>query len=480
MNKETIDKIKAEARLLCDNLQKTDEVEQFWTIEQFRKTYPEVLKYKLTIERDAIIDVLDEYLFAMVDSKEAYNPVFSIYKVMMKHPRGLSDETKAMLSERLQDRFNVEIKRLKEGEDYSLHSVLEMGKAIAKYLNKSGERQEVETVLGFMADAIEISCENLADMRGTSLLYDLSILSKNLGCMDTYERVNRMMEKGAPHTHESMGKIEIPLTIKQEYIDTLYAGITEGKTVDESITSYVLRYLPEDNKIRDHIEASRRNSMLHHFTQVLYSSSGHLSTIIRPGVEHTEEQNRNMYSSWLQYQGALMHIIVLTAMREGLFTVDNLMGYISQSDIITPRRAQIIQTGLTAYLDEDYVVAISLLIPQIEYMIREMYRACGFSVIDNDQIGTTNDALGTILNSHPLRINDYNIGDYLHIILSDRKGWNLRNLYCHGLTESFSCINADRLVHILLLIAFLTRKSVNLETKDDGNKNTHQMAPSMI
>lgn len=58
MNKETIDKIKEEARLLCDNLQKTDEVEQFWTIEQFRKTYPEVLKYKLTIERDAIIDVL--------------------------------------------------------------------------------------------------------------------------------------------------------------------------------------------------------------------------------------------------------------------------------------------------------------------------------------------------------------------------------------------------------------------------------------
>ena len=29
MNKETIDKIKEEARLLCDNLQKTDEVEQF-------------------------------------------------------------------------------------------------------------------------------------------------------------------------------------------------------------------------------------------------------------------------------------------------------------------------------------------------------------------------------------------------------------------------------------------------------------------
>ena len=369
MNKETIDKIREEARLLCDNLQKTDDVKQFWTIEQFRKTYPEVLKYKLTIERDAIIDVLDEYLFAMIDSKEAYNPVYSIYKVMMKHPRGLSDETKAMLSERLQDRFNVEIKRLKEGEDYSLHSVLEMGKAIAKDLNKSGERQEVETVLGFMADAIEISCENLADMRGTSLLYELSVLSKNLGAKDTYERVNRLMEKSAPHTIDSMGKIEIPLSIQQDEIDILYASMTGGKTADESITSFVFRYLPKDGDIHGFIEASRNTSMLHHFTQVLYSSNGYLSTIIRPGEEHTEEQNRHMYSTWLQYQGALMHLIVLTAIREGLFSLDNLMEYICQSEIITPRRAQIIQTGLTAYLDEDYIIAISLLIPQTEYLI---------------------------------------------------------------------------------------------------------------
>ena len=125
-------------------------------------------------------------------------------------------------------------------------------------------------------------------------------------------------------------------------------------------------------------------------------------------------------------------------------------------------------------------MAISLLIPQIEYMIREMYRACGFSVIDNDQIGTTNDALGTILNSHPLRINDYNIGDYLHIILSDRKGWNLRNLYCHGLTESFSCINADRLVHILLLIAFLTRKSTSTEKVNDADEYAHKRASGMV
>lgn len=480
MKKDGIAKIKEEASILCKNLKNISEQEQFWTIEQFRKTYPDVLKYNLSYERDTVISLLSEYLSSMIDSKEACNPVFAIYKIMMKHPRCLSEEVKGMLSERLRDRFDAEIQRLNQGEDYSLYAVLEMGKAIAKDLNKSGNKTEVGTILEFMADAIENSCDNLADMRGTSLLYELSVLSKNLGAKDTYERVNRLMEKSAPHTIDSMGKIEIPLSIQQDEIDILYASMTEGKTADESITSFVFRYLPKDGDIHGFIETSRNTSMLHHFTQVLYSSNGHLSTIIRPGEKHTEEQNRHMYSTWLQYQGALMHLIVLTAIREGLFTLDNLMEYICQSEIITPRRAQIIQTGLTAYLDEDYVIAISLLIPQTEFLIREMYRACGFSVIDNDQIGTTNDALGTILNSHPLIINDYNIGDYLHVILSDRKGWNLRNLYCHGLTESFNCINADRILHILLLVALFTRASASTEKVNDADEYAHKRASGMV
>lgn len=480
MKKDGIAKIKEEASILCKNLKNTSEQEQFWTIEQFRKTYPDVLKYNLSYERDTVISLLSEYLSSMIDSKEACNPVFAIYKVMMKHPRSLSEEVKGMLSNRLRERFDTEIRRLKQGEDYSLYAVLEMGKAIAKDINKSGNKTEVGTILEFMADAIENSCDNLADMRGTSLLYELSVLSKVLGAKDTYERVNRLMGKSAPHTIDSMRIIEIPLSIQQDEIDILYASMTGGKTADESITSFVFRYLPKNGDIHGFIEASRNTSILHHFTQVLYSSNGHLSTIIHPGEEHTEEQNRHMYSTWLQYQGALMHLIVLTAIREGLFSLDNLMEYICQSEIITPRRAQIIQTGLTAYLDEDYIIAISLLIPQTEYLIREMYRACGFSVIDNDQIGTTNDALGTILNSHPLIINDYNIGDYLHVILSDRKGWNLRNLYCHGLTESFNCINADRIIHILLLVAFITRESASTETVNNADEYAHKRASGMV
>lgn len=97
------------------------------------------------------------------------------------------------------------------------------------------------------------------------------------------------------------------------------------------------------------------------------------------------------------------------------------------------------------------------MIPQIEYMVRAFYAQNGYSVTSNDIIGTTSDALGTLLNNEEIVILDRDITRYLRTILSNRTGWNLRNLYCHGIDDSFSLIQADRVFHIILLMAVLSQ-----------------------
>ncbi len=152
-----------------------------------------------------------------------------------------------------------------------------------------------------------------------------------------------------------------------------------------------------------------------------------------------------------------MHLIIIAGQRRGLFTVDRIMNFITKSPILTPRRASIIEKGIYAYIEYDYISAMSILIPQIEYMVRSFYAQNGYTVTSNDYVGTMSDALGTLLNNDEIKILDWDVTRYLRTILTNRTGWNLRNLYCHGIDDSFSIIQADRVFHILLLMAVLSQ-----------------------
>ena len=46
---------------------------------------------------------------------------------------------------------------------------------------------------------------------------------------------------------------------------------------------------------------------------------------------------------------------------------------------------------------------------------------------------------------------------YFRVLLTDLRGWNIRNDVCHGISpyESFSKMVADRLIHILLVLGQL-------------------------
>lgn len=43
---------------------------------------------------------------------------------------------------------------------------------------------------------------------------------------------------------------------------------------------------------------------------------------------------------------------------------------------------------------------------------------------------------------------------YLRILFTNQKGWNLRNLICHGISQTslFNSMTADRVFHALLCI----------------------------
>jgi hypothetical protein len=118
---------------------------------------------------------------------------------------------------------------------------------------------------------------------------------------------------------------------------------------------------------------------------------------------------------------------------------------------------------LNAYFCEDYLVAIHLLIPQIEEAIRNLIEYSGGNVLKPSrnggyQLRTFDDLLRDDLIERGL---GENFANYFRILFTDQRGWNLRNEVCHGMANPnrFDAQTADRVIHGLLCLGLIKKKS---------------------
>lgn len=457
MDYSDIQNVKKQVPVLIGNLKNKGDFGDFEILQQLRLTVPELIKLNLKEDIESIKPELLSFTQAEKDNRP-YNTPLHVYELVTSCRKVFSkDETKNYVKI-LESRFEEDCTITPGSNDFDLHSIIEMGKALSLFRFKQSSFDDVDRILNATIDCIEKSDTDMPGLRTVGIYRDLIRLASNMGRQPVLERLSAILEKNAPKVHKDMARTETSISIPQDVVDKDLDSMVDGHTIDETLTIFAMRYVPTNDQIEDYIRKfHEQNSILSAFTQLFFTTSGTLSHEVRPGPEYKKEQEDQMLSTALSYMTVAMHLIIITGQRRGLFTVDNIMNFIAKSPILTPRRIAIIEKGIYAYMEYDYISAISILVPQIEYMVRAFYAQNGYAVTTNDYIGTTSDALGTLLNNDEIIILDRDITRYLRTILSNRIGWNIRNLYCHGIDDSFSIIHADRVFHILLLMAVLSQ-----------------------
>ena len=457
MDYSNIQNVKDQVPVLVGNLKNKGNFGDFEILQQLRLTVPAVIRFNLKVELDSIKPELLSFTQAEKDNRP-YNTPLHVYELVASCRNAFTkDEREAYIS-LLESRFVEDCEITPDSNDFDLHSIIEIGKTLSLFRFKQSKLDEVDRILNAAIDCIEKSDTDMPGLRTVGIYRDLIRLAANMGRQSVLDRLSAIMEKNAPNVYKDMAKTETSISIPQEIVDKELDSMVDGHTIDETLTIFAMRYVPTNDQIEEYIKKFQaQDSILSAFTHLYFTTSGTLSHEVRPGPEHKKEQEDQMLSTVLSYLTVAMHLIIITGQMRGLFTVDSIMNFIAKSPIFTPRRVAIIEKGIYAYMEYDYISAISILIPQIEYMVRAFYAQNGFTVTSNDYIGTMSDALGTLLNNDEIIIFDWDVTRYLRTILSNRTGWNLRNLYCHGIDDSFSIIQADRVFHILLLLAVLSQ-----------------------
>ena len=455
MTVEDIKKITEESGKLTDNLRNRNGFSQWEIIEQLRKTFPQLVRLNMQDELKSVMPALMDFVTAET-TEMSYNSVLPVYKLIGSNSGKKLKTDLDFFKAALEKRFNLAVSQIIKGDETSLHDAIEMGKLLARYYSRKNNVKDVDNVLGMTLDAIESSNKKSSGLASAAIYKDLATEAYNLGRRDIHKRISRLLEENADDVYKGMSQIQEQKSIPQSLIDCKYMLLTFGKSESEAIDSFVLDMVPDEGKLEEYKGLNNEHvQMLGIFQFLYFRDSGNLAYSINP--ENKEEQDYQLYTEMIGKSTILLELLIRMGKETGLLSIDNIMDYISASPVLSSRRIEIIEKGIRAFLEQDYIISISVLVPQIENMIRSIYRNAGIITTSNDTLGTQSDGLGTLLNNPDAGIFKSGIKKYLQATLSFERGWNLRNEYCHGLTESFNIVHADRLFHIMLLLVYVSK-----------------------
>lgn len=159
----------------------------------------------------------------------------------------------------------------------------------------------------------------------------------------------------------------------------------------------------------------------------------------------------------MEISAPLVRALLSKATARVPLTVDLLMTQVRASPVFAEDRHAIIAHGLRSFLDGEHLASVHLLIPQIKSAIRRLAELIGVPTQRRDKHG----GLDFRMLEELLRDVTVVLGDeqslYLRVLLSDRRGWNLRNEVCHGVlpATAFGPAMSDRVLHVMLLLGTL-------------------------
>lgn len=141
-----------------------------------------------------------------------------------------------------------------------------------------------------------------------------------------------------------------------------------------------------------------------------------------------------------------------------------------ESPIINEKNKEIISKAIIAYLQDDYIVFLHLVIPQIEAVFRNLIAYNGGVILNPKSEAYQFRIMDDLLRDKLLV---ESIGEdlslYYRVLLTDSKGWNLRNDICHGIAElsDFDKVKADRVFHALLCLGLIKITEISEEIKNN-------------
>ena len=189
--------------------------------------------------------------------------------------------------------------------------------------------------------------------------------------------------------------------------------------------------------------------------------TGRVTSSSESAEDGAESLAISAYLSALAAAGPIIqYLFDETISRKGI-TAEVLAGFCIGSRAFSVDRREVLRHGFAAWLQRDYAAAILFLLPQIEKAVQNIVQGAGRSGVQPPKGNAAMDYKlldGLLTDTTTKTVLGDDCTKYLRILLTDKRGWNIRNRVLHGWVDPCSLGRpvCDSVVHAALLLAAKT------------------------
>lgn len=335
--------------------------------------------------------------------------------------------------------------------------------SLADYYRKNNDPNSVKKIILNLGESFQKYDKNLDIFQKTYRLEFIVEIYRNYGFISESNEILAKLEKLSSKTPQEMTKFEHKMEISEKEKDEFINFFTSGNS-KEILYKISFRFIPKKDEVMDRInKISKEEPLSYFFKKELINNEGIVMAKIGSLKEDFEGNVIQEISNSLNYQKIFIRLVFDEIRNKNLVKKEDIIDFILKSPIFNKENIKIIDVGLDSYFKGDLISAINNIVPQIEKLIRNLFKMNGKSTLKvNDYEGFHYKGLGELLREDIFsEIFGEDAHKYFIVLLVDSRGWNIRNRVSHGLLHEnlFNYDIADRLVHVLLILGCLREKS---------------------
>lgn len=337
-------------------------------------------------------------------------------------------------------------------------------KRLGKYYRVKGMNDEMEKVITAFGELSLSTAKDSPPLAAQQILRQAYSVYKQFNMNESLSKVLTELKELGPDLIDSMLTHEFRAELPMEELLQFAQGIVSGN-LTQAFSRIAVHYLPSIRESKQRLdEGIQHYPLVFSFPLNVCDREGRVVSTVGPAETDYDGLLISQVSQDMSIYSVSLDFVLKRAIEEHSLGPQVIVEYLYASTVFPPSQRELLESGIAKYLEGDYLSANHILTPRIEVVLRKIVEQSGGRVLKEARAGGfyLRNVDELLCSEEMLNIFGSDICLYLRVLLSDPRGWNVRNDICHGLGVD-ACLSkavSDRLVHVLLLFAQLRLKTV--------------------
>lgn len=374
----------------------------------------------------------------------------------------LSDEERAYMLWLLEDRLEKELKGQDSKIPTGIGDAENAAQLLSTFYRKKQCPAEVKRVLEAFGEVVHRRTDKAEPMAGQAWLEGFARLCDEYGQKELAIRAIQALQALGPKVLGSLKRFSHEMEVPKEQMEGFVAQFLQGDLA-EALGRLAVNMVPKWDQVVQQTQELAQKAVFSSLMPKTFLDGMGLPTVQMPSYDENPEVHFPLaFSQRIQMEGFFRFHVIEKIKSKFAPTANDLTDWLMRSPAFQPEHRPLLEHGLLAYLNEDHIAALHILLPQIEEAARKASGFLGDSIfVLNSEDGVSHlDArsLNAVLNSPRLEsVFGQNHIMFLRVALVMHQGLNLRNRLAHGLLlpEEYNRVASDVALQCLLILGLL-------------------------